>query len=107
MARDRRNPAHAVRPEPLTQGIDQGGAALNALVIRNGTPEVRLERGRRGADELREMADIKFSLIRRHRFGAGDGKSDGLKTEAGLIHGGLGFEFEIEQARHVSDVACR
>ena len=95
-----------MRSEPLAQGIDQGGAALNALVIRNGAPRF-IERGRRGAGELRVMADIKFSLFRRHRFGAGDGKSDGLKTEAGLIHGGLGFQFEIEQARHVSDVACR
>ena len=87
MTGDGREAPHARRAETLAQRIDQGRAALGAVAL--------LGDGR------------EFRLPRRHRFGAGDGKADGLEAEAGILHRRQRFELERDQPRHMGDAARR
>ena len=53
------------------------------------------------------MGGGEFDLPRRHRFGAGDGKPDGLEAEAGILHRRQRFELKIDEARHMGYAARR
>ena len=46
-------------------------------------------------------------MPRRHRFGAGDGKPDGLEAKTGILHCRQRFELKIDEARHMGDAARR
>ena len=86
----RLEPPHAVRAETLAQRIDQSRATLGFVVICGGEGE---------------FSGCKLS--RRHRFGAGDGKTDGFEAEAGILHCRQRFELEIDETRHMGGAARR
>ena len=81
---------HAVRTEPLAQRIDQGRATLGC---RSPIP--------------RRRSTISSVCRAGMRFGAGDGKPDRLEAEAGILRRRQRLELEIDEARHMGDVARR
>ncbi len=53
------------------------------------------------------MGGGEFNLPRRHRFGVGDGKSDRLEAETGILHCRKRFELKLDQTRHMGNAARR
>ena len=65
MTGDRREAAHAARPEPLPQTIDQERATFRAIAAG--------------------IVGDQLVLPRRHAFGTGDRKPDRLEAETGVF----------------------
>ena len=88
MTGDRLEPPDALRSKTLPQRIDQDCAARHfvgsAGVVAN-----------------------KLVLLRGDGFGAGDGKPDGFKAEAGIFRRRLRLELQLDHPRHMSDIARR
>ena len=81
MTGDRREAAHAVRPEPLPQRIDQERATFRAIAAG--------------------IVGDQLVLPRRHSFGAAERKPDRLEAETCIFRRRQRLELQIDQPHDV------